>query len=376
MLSATTSPATRDRARAACVRASRRGRFGDVRVKHPLRTAAGLLGVAAFAWFVAETGPAAVAREFRELGAWTFVLLLPYACVYLLDTLAWRYSFRRGTAAEALSFTELFRVRTAGEAVNNLVPSAYLAGEPLKVYLATKRGVSAVDGAQSVVVAKTTMTIAQLAFVVIGAAAALHTLDADSPAYRGMLVMSAVAAAVVTALVWLQARGMFTSLLVLARRLRAHVGILERNEAQLRKLDATIVGFYRDERGRFVSTTLLHLCGWLAGVAEVWLGARLLGADIHVTQAIAIEAFTVVAKGVGAFAPGSIGVQESSIVLLFRIFALPAPIAVSYALLRRGRELLWVALGALLVVREESSLSALAAWLRPGSEAAEPRAGH
>ncbi len=109
-------------------------------MKRLLRYLAAALGVMLFVWFVREAGPARIVAAFVELGPRLPVLLLPYAGVYLFDTIGWAYAFP-SAAGSQLSACELFRIRTAGEAVNNLVPSAYLAGEPVKVYLATKRGV-------------------------------------------------------------------------------------------------------------------------------------------------------------------------------------------------------------------------------------------
>jgi glycosyltransferase 2 family protein len=338
----------------------------DVRVKTLLRLAGAIAGLGLFAWFVRHAGPTAIIREFVELGASAPLLLLPYSLVYLFDTLGWTTTFVAG-AADRAGFGTLFRIRTAGEAVNNLLPSAYLGGEPVKVYLAARYGIPTASAAQSVVVAKTTMTLAELLFIMIGAVAALHTLPAGSSAYRGMLALTGLAASIVALLFWLQRRGIFGAFLRGSRRLGWHIGVLERHQRELENLDALIIAFYRDERARFFASTALHLAGWTAGFFEVWLGAYLLGTPIHWTQALAIEAFAAVAKGIGAFVPGSIGVQESSVVLLFRVFALPEPLGISYAIIRRGRELLWVALGVVFLLREESSFEGLTAWLRTGA---------
>jgi len=48
-------------------------------------------------------------------------------------------------------------------------------------------------------------------------------------------------------------------------------------------------------------------------------------------------------------------VQESGVVLLFKIFGLPVSVAVTYAILRRGRELVYVLIGGALLFAEEAS---------------------
>jgi uncharacterized membrane protein YbhN (UPF0104 family) len=81
----------------------------------------------------------------------------------------------------------------------------------------------------------------------------------------------------------------------------------------------------------------------------------LLGLPLAWPEAIAIESFISVARGVGIFVPGALGVQESGVVLLFEIFGLPVPVAVTYAILRRGRELVYVLIGGALLFAEEAS---------------------
>ena len=76
-------------------------------------------------------------------------------------------------------------------------------------------------------------------------------------------------------------------------------------------------------------------------------------------EALAIESFTSVAKVVGIFAPGSIGVQESGIVLLFRIFGLPQALGIPYAIIRRGREVIYAIIGIIFLHLEHTSVRAL-----------------
>jgi hypothetical protein len=53
----------------------------------------------------------------------------------------------------------------AGETANVTPPAAYIGGEPLKAYWLKRYGVSMVEGVASVITAKTTMTLAQVLFI-------------------------------------------------------------------------------------------------------------------------------------------------------------------------------------------------------------------
>jgi uncharacterized membrane protein YbhN (UPF0104 family) len=342
-----------------------------------LRTGVQLLGLAVFAWLAVAAGPADVLRELGRLDLRALALLIPYTVVFLLDTLGWWFAFPRGHARR-IGFPALVRIRAAAESVNMLVPSATLAGEPVKVWLAAARGVPALEGAQSVVVAKTTITLAQLLFVIVTALACARTVGADSALRRGFFIVTVVSSSIVALLFWLQARGLFTTLLAAARALGIRMSSLSAREPVLADIDARITAFYREHPWRVLASTAFYLAGWLAGVAEVWLAVRLLGADVagaadtNWLRALAIEAAAGVAKAVGTFAPGSLGVQDSSIAFAFRVCGLPVTLGISYAILRRVRELVWVALGLVLLAREQDGWKWIRSWKDAGTSSPRP----
>ncbi len=182
-------------------------------------------GLALFAWFVHRTGVDTISRAFATLGWSAPLILLPYALVYFLDTVGWRLSF--GCALpKAISFGTLFRIRWAGEALNNVVPSAYLGGEAMKVYLLHKRGLPVADGTTSVIIGKTAQVLAEVIFIAFGAVAGSSILPAASPARAGMFAIAGAATALVGMLFWLQHRGIFSAFLALTERLRLRIHAL------------------------------------------------------------------------------------------------------------------------------------------------------
>lgn len=313
-----------------------------------------LLGLALFGWFIYRAGPAEVWASLRQLGWRAPLTLLPYLVVYVFDTLGWYMAFGSYVAVRPSYFT-LFRVRWAGEAVNNVVPSGYVGGEALKAYLLHKRGVPGLTAGTSVVASKTCQVLAQVMFIGLGALAAQSHLPPESDARRGMMIITLASFLVVVLLFALQRRGMFNTLRALMSRLGVHIKAIESNEAHLRQLDEQIYTFYHRDRGCFIRSTLTYLLGWLTDALEIFVACHLLGLPLSWTEAVAIESFISVAKALGIFAPAAMGVQESGVLLLFHLFGLPMPIGVAYALLRRGRELFYVLVGGALLYAEEAS---------------------
>ena len=97
----------------------------------------------------------------------------------------------------------------------------------------------------------------------------------------------------------------------------------------------------------------------MADTLEILLVAHLLGVHMDWQQAFALEAFIAVAKAVGMFSPGSMGVQEIGVVFLFKLFGLPESLGCAYALIRRGREFVFGIVGWSFIVAEEHSVREL-----------------
>jgi len=310
-------------------------------------------GLALFGWYVSRADLRAVGAALGRLGWLAPLVLVPYLLVYVVDCAGWRLCLPAGLN---VPFAALFRIRWAGEAVNNVVPSGYVGGEVVKVYLLKQRGVAAQTGTSSAVVSKTAQTVAQLLCLLLATIAFLD-LGGDNPELRaGMLLVLSGGVAMVAGLFWIQRRGLFGSWLALAGALRLKFAFLEKHRAGILESDHAIMGFYREHRPRFYAATAVYLGGWLLDTLEIYVVSHLLGMPIRWTQALAVESFTSVAKILGMWVPGALGVQDSGIVMLGRLAGLPDTLTVAYALLRRGREIVFALVGWFLLSVEHAGL--------------------
>jgi glycosyltransferase 2 family protein len=317
-----------------------------------------LAALALFGWYLSRADLRAVGTVLGRLGWLAPVMLVPFLVVYFVDCLGWRLCLPAGLK---VSFAALFRIRWAGEAVNNVVPSGYVGGEVVKVYLLKKHGVPAQVGTSSAVVSKTAQTVAQLLCIMLATIAFLK-LGGDNPGLRaGMMLVLSGGVALLAGLFWIQARGLFGSWLALAGALHMKFAFVEKHRASIVEADYAITGFYRNHRPRFYTATAIYLGGWLLDTFEIYVVSHLLGMPILWTQALAVETFTSVAKVLGMWVPGSLGVQDSGIVMLGRLAGLPDTLCVAYVLLRRAREILFALIGWLLLYAEHASLRAIKA---------------
>jgi glycosyltransferase 2 family protein len=317
-----------------------------------------LLGAGLVGGLVWQADPARIWILVKSLGPWAPVVLLPYGLVYLLDTLGWRLAFGQSWP-RGLSLFHLARIRWAGEAVNNLVPSGYLGGEGVKVYLLHRSGVSGVTATTSVVVSKTIQILAQVLFIGLGAGLGALHLPHGSPVCRAMWLTAGAAMGILILLLGLQYWGLFRALSHLASWWHPLGLRLARHEARLRQGDASVRAFYQCEPRAFLLSAIVYFLGWLGDTVEIWIVSAWLGWGIPWSHAVAMEAFIGVAKALGTFVPASLGVQESGVVLLFRTFGLTSAEALAYALVRRARELIYALVGLGLLWLQEHSLQRL-----------------
>ena len=268
--------------------------------------------------------------------------------MYVVEAYGWKITL--GPSAKNIPFWRVLAIRTAGEVVNMTTPTAYVGGEPVKAYLLQKHHVPMVEGLASVVIAKTTMTIAEVVFILLGIALAFWRVGADGSSGQTVtaaLVSVGLLVLVTAALVFVQQQGLFTWLLEFQRKIGLKIHYLEAREKKLRSLDRTILDFYRDHRLTFCSSIGLFFVGWMAEAVEVYVIIYFLGGPAVALSAISISALSVFIKSGTFFIPGSLGAQDGGNMLLLKAFGYSDVTGITFALLRRFRELVWIGLGLL-----------------------------
>jgi len=144
----------------------------------------------------------------------------------------------------------------------------------------------------------------------------------------------------------------FVAALVLARRslsgwLQALTRAISARWPQVLRLDDGHAGsdlqacFARilAQRGRLGRAFALHLSCWCLGAAEAWVTFRLLGVDLTLLQALAIDGTVAGLRTFGLLVPGAAGVQEVSYMLAGAVFGIPPAAGVAASFVRRARDL-------------------------------------
>jgi hypothetical protein len=195
-----------------------------------------------------------------------------------------------------------------------------------------------------VVIAKTTLTIAQALFLLIGIVLAWTALDVSSEILRGMLWLLAVEVVAVAGFFGVQVLGLVGR----AGRVLKGFGVIEHVE-YAHRLDEALRTYYRREWRRFALSVAFHLAGWLLGGLEAFIMLWSLGIDASVATATAIEAFGSGIRCATFLVPAGLGAYEGANAAAFAALGFGAGAGLAFALVRRARQIVWTVVGVLLL---------------------------
>ncbi len=299
----------------------------------------GVAGLLLLTALIVYEGLPAIASALGRAG-WPLLLLVPLHVIPLaFDTLAWRVLLAPVDRERRAGMLFLLWVAAVREAVARLLPSAGVGGEVVGVRLLRLR-VPDTAGIGATIVLEVLVTITVLClFTALGL-----LLLASRAAGRAQLAAIAAAALLTLPLplllAWLLRRGvLFTQLHRLALHLpgTGHRWALRLDGA---RLDAEIGRLLVQPR-RLLRALGWQLPGYLLGAVETWYALWLLGHPVGAGAAIAIEALTQATRHASFIVPASVGVQEAAVILFGYLAGVGGDVALSLALVKRMRELLF-----------------------------------
>ena len=303
-----------------------------------------LIGVALFGIIIAEIDLAEAMARLAQIGWGMAVVLALYLGTFSIDSLTWLITLRT-TPITPQWFLRMWQVRLVGEAFNMTVPAAGMGGEPLKaVLLKQQYGVGYRHGTASLFLSKTVNMIGLAIFLAAGFVLMLgHGALPGAYILVGGIGLAGFAAATLI-FFSIQRFGLSSALagwLSRRRVLRRLAGSLE----NIQQVESHFTGFYRGSRRRFAVAVSLGLLSWMVGVLEIYYALEFLGHPVSIAEAWIIEAMAQMMRAGSFFIPASIGIQDGALVLMCAAITGSPELGVAVALVRRAREIVWIAAG-------------------------------
>lgn len=309
--------------------------------------ASSALGLLLLVYLVRQVGLAAVVNGARAVG-WGFLALVALGGArFAARALAWRLSLEDPAR---LGWRDAFAATLAGDALGNVTPFSLLASEPAKAAYVSP-AVPLGTGFAALAVENFLYSLSAAVVVALGMLALLFTFTVPEPLHTIAVVALAAMTALLVASFWMIGR----RLKVLSPIVGLFVGSgphPARLLARIQALEARTYAAYDRRRGRLVPVVLCEAAFHALGVVEIYVTLWLLtGAAPSLITAFLLESVNRVITVVFKVVPLRVGVDEAGTALFTNVLGLGTAIGVTLALVRKGRVLVWVLSGLLLVVR-------------------------
>jgi hypothetical protein len=306
------------------------------RRQYLIAIAAALAGLALFAYAVRRAGVAEILDGIRRVG-WGLTVILAFAGLrFLIRAECWRWCLPPGISFPLARAAAAF---LAGDAVGNVTPLGLLASEPTKILL-TRHQLATREAVSSLAIENLVYAASVIAMVGVG----LVVVAATVPLPRVWLMT------IVAALMALS-----TGTLVVFRAMRGtwdpRRGTRPRWRERLAGVREEVLRFSGGYPRRLWRVFALDLAFHALAVFEVFLTLRWVLGDRSPTlvQAVAFEALNRVITVAFQFVPLRVGVDEASAGALAPLLAINPAAGVTLAVVRKVRNLIWAAIGLILV---------------------------
>ena len=293
-------------------------------------------------------------NNLRRAGWWFIAVVLIWLPIYLLNACSWNVIINNGSKHKAIPFVKVLKYTISGYALNYVTPVGVLGGEPyrimeIKPYLGTAKATS------SVILYAMMHIFSHFCFWFFSIL--LYILLYGSSMPPGMLVFIIICAIFCIAGIYFFMLGYKYGLAMKSLSTLSHLpwfGIKIRNFAQhhqesIRKVDTQIAELHARRKSTFYMALTLEFGARVLGCLELQLILLILTDHVTFANCILIQAFTSLFANLFFFMPMSIGAREGGFAIAVGGLTIAPAYGVYMGLLTRVRELIWIAIGLLLI---------------------------
>ena len=339
-----------------------------------------IFGLVVLAIMVSQLDFKEVWDGIQRAGYWFLAVVLLWAVLYIFNTSAWWIIIKSGEKAPtnlpqqgeasaaatssqlerekgaSFSFLWLYKITVSGFALNYATPGGLMGGEPYRImslspYIGTERATS------SVLLYVMTHIFSHFWFWLLSCV--LYVLTQPMDWAMGIL-LTVIAAFCLTA-IWFFLKGYKKGIAVSGMRILSHIPFLKRwakrffetHAEQLATIDKQIAALHGQNPKTFFAAVFLELSCRVVSALEIFFILLVIMPSANYLQCILILAFTSLFANMLFFIPLQLGGREGGFLLSAKGLAIGAREGIFVALLVRLREIIWTAIGLLLIKIEK-----------------------
>ena len=325
-----------------------------------------VFGLIVLAVMVSQLHFTEVWQGLQRAGYWFLAVVALWVFLYLFNTAAWytiirsgeRYGEKNDQQRRHVGFWWLYKITVSGFALNYATPGGLMGGEPYRIMVLTPK-IGTERATASVLLYVMTHIFSHFWFWLLSIILYIVTQKVNA----FMAIMLTVLGAFCVLCIWFFLAGYRRGLAVRGMRLIGHVpGIknwarkfIEGHKEQLDNIDRQVAALHNQNPRTFVTVVLLELACRICSALEVMFILLVLYPSVNYVDCILIIAFTTFFANMLFFMPLQLGGREGGFLMSVSGLGLTATAGIFVALLVRIRELIWTAVGLLLIKFDHST---------------------
>ncbi len=288
----------------------------------------------------------------KQAGIYFPLILGLWLVVYLVNTISWWLIITDEGKLKGLSFWRVYKLTVSGFALNYTTPCGLMGGEPYRIMeLKPYTGVSKATSSVILYVMMHIFSHFWFWFLSIFLFIALY------PIGWSMGVMLAVIAAFCMLGIYFFSRGYKTGMAQKGIQLLTHVPFVkgwarrfaDSKRETLEQIDSQIALLHGQHKRTFYCSLLFEVSARVLQSLEIYLILKAFSADISIADSILILAFSSLFSNLIFFSPMQLGAREGGLALAVDGLHITGALGVYTGLITRIRELVWIAIGILLI---------------------------
>lgn len=320
-----------------------------------------IFGIVVLAIMVTQLDFAEVWKGLRHTGYWFFAVVALWAVLYIFNTAAWYIIIKsqenndlpsNAVKRTPISFWWLYKITISGFALNYATPGGLMGGEPYRIMeLSPKIGTE--RASSSVILYVMTHIFSHLWFWLL--ATLLYIITQPMNVFMGMVLGLITLFCLVG--IWFFLKGYKKGLALRLMNILRHIpgakkwarGFIETHKEQLDNVDCQIAALHNQNPRTFLGAVLLELACRVVSSLEILFILMVLMPSVNFIQCILILAFTSLFANMLFFMPLQLGGREGGFLMSVNGLGMTASAGIFVALIVRVRELIWTAIGLLLI---------------------------
>lgn len=322
-----------------------------------------IFGIAVLVLMVSQLDFAQVWDGLQRAGYWFFAVIVLWMFLYIFNAGAWyiiinstissnkEETDKTDTAAK-INFWWLYKITVSGFALNYATPGGLMGGEPYRIMSLTPK-IGTERASSSVILYAMTHIFSHFWFWLLSVALYIATQDVNI----AMATLLAAVAAFCIMAIWFFLKGYRKGIAFRCMNILRHfpmvkrwaIGFIDKHKEQLDNIDSQIAALHNQNRKTFISAVLLELSCRIASALEIYFILLVITPEASYPQCILILAFTSLFANMLFFMPLQLGGREGGFLMSAKGLALTANAGIFVALIVRLRELIWTALGLLMI---------------------------